>query len=681
MAINRLEISELDFDSIKNNLKSFLKQQSEFSDYDFDGSGLNILLDILAYNTHYNSYYLNMVANEAFLDTAILRDSVVSHAKTLGYTPYSMSASKAVCNVVIDSTTTTAETLTMPRGFTFASNVLDNSVYNFVVIDDITVTKSGTNFFFENLPLYQGQIVNYQFTQDNTANPKQVFVLPDASVDTKTIVVTVRPSSSNTESVIYNKVTDILDVNSTSEVYFLQESRSGKFQINFGDDAIGKKLADGSIVNISYLITNGSLSNGCDGFVPSQALQGLTQFTITTVEVAAGGSDRESVDEIRTSATSQFATQNRLVTFKDYESHIKRNYPALDSISVWGGEEEVPPVYGKVFISMKPKANYYISETEKKRIIDELITPKSIVSVQAEIIDPDYLYLLVNAYVKYDPRRTTASEDSIKTNIRNAVINYRNTYLNKFAARFVLSKIQDDVDDTNMNAIIGSEMTLRLQKRFKPYLNESRSYTINFTTPLHRGTISNKILSTAFNVLDAEGVERTVTFDEIPQSYSGISSIKVIDPGSGYTSTPTVTITGDGSGAEATATIVNGRVQSINITKRGIDYTRAIISITGGNGYGASASAVIDARTGTIRTIYYDSNAERQVVNDNAGTIEYDTGIIDIFGINIRSVSSTDGLIRLSMESEVGIVESNKHTILTIDEDDSSSITVDLVKI
>lgn len=681
MAINRLEISELDFDSIKNNLKSFLKQQSEFSDYDFDGSGLNILLDILAYNTHYNSYYLNMVANEAFLDTAILRDSVVSHAKTLGYTPYSMSAAKAVCNVVIDSTTTTAETLTMPRGFTFASNVLDNSVYNFVVIDDVTVTKSGTNFFFENLPLYQGQIVNYQFSQDNTANPKQVFVLPDASVDTKTIIVSVRPSSSNTESIVYNRVTDILDVNATSEVYFLQESRSGKFQINFGDDSIGKKLADGSIVNISYLTTNGSLSNGCDGFVPAQALLGLTQFNITTIEAAAGGSDRESVDEIRASATSQFATQNRLVTFKDYESHIKRNYPALDSISVWGGEEEVPPVYGKVFISMKPKANYFISETEKKRIIDELITPKSIVSVQAEIIDPDYLYLLVNSYVKYDPRRTTTSDDNIKTNIRNAIISYRNTYLNKFASRFVLSKIQDEVDDTNMNAIIGSEMTLRLQKRFRPHLNENRSYRIDFTTPLHRGTISNKILSTAFNVYDNNGVERTVTFDEIPQSYSGISSISVTDPGSGYTTAPTVTITGDGSGAEATATIVNGRVQSINISKRGIDYTRAIISITGGGGFGAVASAVIDARTGTIRTIYYDSNAERQVVNDNAGTIEYDTGIIDIFGITIRSVSSSDGLIRLSIESEVGIVESNKHTILTIDEDDSSSITVDLVKI
>jgi hypothetical protein len=432
---------------------------------------------------------------------------------------------------------------------------------------------------------------------------------------------------------------------------------------------------------MSYLISSGADPNGVAGFVASTSLSGLTDFTVNVVSAAAGGSDRESVDSIKSSATSQFATQNRLVTFKDYETYISQNYPSLDSISVWGGEDETPPVYGKVYISIKPKSNYYISEAEKQRIIDDIITPKSIVAVQSEIVDPEYLYLLVNSYVKYDSRKTVLSEDALKTSIRNAIINYRDINLNKFGATFVLSKMQDDVDGTSLNSIIGSEVTVRLQKRFLPSLNTNKSYIIAFNSPLHRGTISNRLTSSTFNVLDSDGVERTVIFEEVSQAYSGISSISVTNSGSGYTQSPTVTITGDGTGATAEAVIVNGKIEKINVTKRGINYTRAIVTITGGNGSGASAIAVIDARTGQLSTIYYDSNAEKQIVNENAGTIDYDNGILNISDIKILSVSSTDGYIRLDIESERGIVESVKNTIITIDETDSSSITTELVKV
>ena len=680
---DRLRISELDFDTIKSNLKTFLNQQSEFTDYDFDGAGLNILLDILAYNTHYNAYYLNMVANEAFLDTALLRDSAVSHAKTLNYVPHSTRAPVAIIDFSVESNTTTAATMTISDGFSFLSNQIDSKSYNFVVLDDVTVTKANSKFVFENLEIYEGQLVTYNFTHNSATNPKQVFTLPDNNIDTTTLKVTVAPSVGNTSTSVYNKVTDILNVDGTSEVFFLQEERSGKYQIYFGNDVVGKSLPDGASVSTTYLLNNGTAANKANNFVATATLtdslgNSQTNFTITPVSAAAGGADRESVDDIKFSAAAQFSTQNRLVTFKDYESYILNNYPNLDSVSIWGGEDNVPRVYGKVFVSLKPTANYYISEAEKQRIIDEIISPKAIVAVQTEILDPEFLYLIVESDVQYDAKKTNNSEAAIKQSIRNAVLSYRDRELNKFDTRFILSKMQDDIDDTDLNAILGSETIVRVQKRFKPTVGSSQAYTINFNVPLHRGTITNKLVSSEFGVNDSNGVARAVTFEEIPQSFSGITSISISNPGTGYTTAPTVTITGDGTGATATATIVNGSIQSIEVSNRGIDYSRAIITITGGGGYGATAIAVIDARTGVLRTIYYDTNAERQIVDSKAGTIDYDAGVITINDINIRSIDTDDELIRLSIESEKGIIQSVRNTILTIDEDDPTSIVTTL---
>jgi len=657
--VDRLRITELDFDTIKSNLKTFLNQQAEFTDYDFEGSGLSVLIDLLAYNTHYNAYYLNMVANEAFLDTALLRDSAVSHAKTLNYVPHSARAPVAIIDFTVESNTTTSATMTLNEGFSFLSNQIDSKSYNFVVLDDVTVTKSNTEFVFENLEIYEGQLVSYNFTYNQSSNPKQIFTLPDDNIDTTTLKVTVTPNAGNTATTVYNKVTEILDIDATSEVFFLQEERNGKYQIYFGNDVVGKSLADGSVVTATYLLTNGEAANKANNFVATASVvdslnNSLTDFTINPISAASGGSARESVDDIKFSAAAQFSTQNRLVTFKDYESYILNNYPNLDSVSVWGGEENTPPVYGKVFVSLKPTNNYFISETEKQRIIDEIISPKSIVAVQTEILDPEYLYLIIENSVQYDSKKTTSSETAIKQIIRDAILGYRDRELNKFGARFILSKLQDDVDETDMNSILGSETVVRVQKRFEPSLNSSQAYTINFNVPLHRGTISNKLVSSEFVVNDSNGIARTVTFEEIPQSYSGISSISISNPGTGYTTAPTVTITGDGVGATATATVVNGSIQSIEVTNRGIDYTRAIVTISGGNGYGATATAVIDARTGALRTIYYDTNAERQVVDSTAGAIDYDSGIVTINDINIRSVVTSDGLIRLSIEAEKG---------------------------
>jgi len=681
MANARLQISELDFDQIKQNLKSYLQQQSTFQDYDFEGSGLSVLLDILAYNTHYNSYYLNMVANESFLDTAILRDSVVSHAKTLGYTPHSITAPEAIINLTIDSSNTTPDVIVVPRGTSFSSSLIDTTSYNFVLLDDATATKSGTSFYFDNLRIYEGNLPTYSFTYNQSSNPKRTFTLPDSGIDTSTIKVSVVPNSGNTLTQVYNAVTDILEITSESAVYFLQEGKNGKFQLSFGDGVLGKELNDGSIVSVSYLITKGDAANKASSFVPNASINGLTNITVTTVSVAAGGSMRETIDSIKFGAAAQFSTQNRLVTFKDYETFLKRSYPNIDSLSVWGGEDETPPVYGKVFVSLKPKENYYITETEKQRIIDEIIKPKSIVAVSTEIIDPKYLYIIVENYVQYDKTKTTSTPVAIKNAIKNSIINYKNTYLNKFGSTFVLSKMQDYIDSVDLNTITGSETVLRLQKRFEPTLNSAATYQIEFNAPLHRGTTTNKMVSSNFNVYDEVGTLRNVIIEEIPESYTGISDIQVINAGSGYTTAPTVTITGDGVGATASAVIVNGRIQSINITNRGINYSRAIITISGGNGYGGIATAVLDGRYGTLRTVYFDDNAERQIVNSNVGSINYDTGLVTLTNLNIISLSTFDNLVRLTIESEKGIVKSFRNTIITLDDTDTTSITTELVEI
>ena len=680
MANARLQISDLDFDQIKTNLKAYLKQQSQFQDYDFDGAGLNILLDILAYNTHYNSYYLNMVANEAFLDTALLRDSVVSHAKTLGYIPFSVTAPRAIVNVTVNSGTTTPETLTIPKGFTFSSNLIDSLSYNFVVLEESTVTKSNTSFFFEDLEIYEGSLVSYVFNYTENSNPKSGFVLPDNNIDTKTISVSVSPNVGNTSTQVYNQVTDILDITSTSEAYFLQESKNGNYEIYFGDGVIGKALNDGAVVTVTYLVTNGVAANQTDGFIAAAPIGAYSDIVIDVVDVASGGATRETVDSIKYSAAAQYATQNRLVTTSDYESYIKSKYPSIDSLSVWGGEDETPKVFGKVYISLKPKTNYFISETEKQRIIDEIINPKAIVSVSAEIRDPEFLYLIVESLVQYDQKKTSLDEGTIRNNIRQAILDFRDTNLNKFAGTFVLSKLQDAVDSTNGEAIIGSETVVRVQRRFKPKLNESASYTIQYDVPIQRGTLVDKLTSTQFTVFDIAGVARAAQFEEATQSFTGISSIQVTNPGVGFTTAPTITITGDGSNATAEAVIVNGKIQSINITNRGTDYTRATISITGGNGFGAEAVVVIDGKTGTLRTVYFDSLAQRQIINSNAGTINYDTGEIIINDIRFLSVNSDDGLIRLTIEAEKGIIESKKRNILTIDEDDPTEISTILEK-
>jgi hypothetical protein len=680
---DRLRVTELDFDTIKQNLKTFLNQQSEFTDYDFEGSGLNILLDVLAYNTHYQAYYLNMVANESFLDTALLRDSVISQAKVLGYVPYSRKAPRAIINFTANTSSNAVATLTIPKGYRFLSEQVDGVSYGFVTLTETKVTKANNDFTFLNLPIYEGQLVTYSYTHNESTNPKQVYTLPDTEIDTTTISVTVQPSPSNTDITVYSLATDSSNTTTKSEVFYLQEGKSQQYDIYFGNNVIGKKLPDGAIVTVQYVVTNGEAANKANNFVATETLvdslgNTQTDFIINPINSASGGAERESVDNIKFAAPLLYTTQNRLITFSDYEAYISKNYPAVDSVSVWGGEDESPPKFGVVYIALKPKDGYFLSDNEKQRIIDEIIKPKAIVAIQTVIREPEYLYLKVLSNVRYSAKKTTLTEDQLKTLIRNSILTYKTTNLDKFGAQFILSRVQDTIDKVDTNSIIGSSVSVLLQKRFTPSLNKSTPYVIDFSVPLRRGTIGNKLTSTYFTVVDSQGIDRSVQFDEIPQSFSGVSTIQVTNPGSGFTSSPTITIVGDGAGATAAATIVNGQIQNIEVINRGIDYTRATVSISGGGGYGAAAVASVDGRVGTIRTVYYDNFAQRQIVDENAGEIDYNSGKITISNILIKDVESADNEIRVTIESEKDIINSVKNTIISIDENDPSSISTTL---
>jgi hypothetical protein len=677
---DRLRVTELDFDEIKNNLKLFLSQQSEFTDYDFEGSGLSVLLDILAYNTHYNAYYLNMVANEAFLDTALLRDSVVSHAKTLGYVPYSQKAPIATINFTCQSSNNNPGKLLIPSGYSFLSNQIDNSTYNFVVLEDVIVSKANSQYIFENLQIYEGQLLTYNFVHDESTNPKRVFTLPDTNVDTSTIKVLVSNSSSNTNFEVFRRVEDINEVEGTDPIFFVQETREQKYQVYFGNGSIGKTIPDGAVVAISYLVTEGIAANKANNFVATTPLidinaESINNFIINPIVAASGGSDREDVDTIKLLAPSQFVSQNRLVTKNDYASYLTRTYLAADSISVWGGEEQSQKSYGKIFIAIKPKEGFFISETEKRRIVTDILQPKNVVGTNVEILDPEFIFIKTTSRVRYDKDKTTRTPSNLIDSITNSIIQYKNNFIDNFNSVFILSKLENQIDLTDPS-IIGSETSIRVEKRIVPSLNTVSSYIIDFGIPINRGTLLNRLVSNDFRILDGT-VIRVAQIEETPESFTGVEQILISDPGSNYTSSPTVTITGDGFGATAEATIVNGKVQSITITNRGANYTRAIVSISGGGGFGATATALVSGKIGNLRVIYYDENAEKRVIKREIGTINYDTGLIEINDLNIISIVSGQ-FLKIDVESQRSIIESFRNTIITIDETDPTAIVVQL---
>ena len=528
---SKLNISQLDFDAIKANLKQFLSNQDHFKDYDFEGSGMSILLDLLAYNTHYLSYNANILANEMFIDTADLRESIVSLAKALGYTPNSAKASTADINVVINNAT--GSSITMNAGTQFTTRV-DNVNYNFVTIGSKTITPVDGVYTFSNLKIYEGTFVTYNYTVD-TSDVDQKFLIQSNNADTATLTVKVQNSATDTTIATYTKATSITELDSTSKVYFLQESDDGKFEVYFGDGVIGKALENGNIITLQYVVTNKAAANGAKSFSLSGNIGGFSDVSITVNSNAANGAEAETNDSIRFNAPKSYSSQDRAVTIEDYKLKVKELYANTQAVSAWGGEDAETPFYGRVYISILPKSGSNLTETTKDNLITEL-KKYSVASVTPVIVNTDTIKLILNISAKYDQKVTTKTSDTLKTDITTTLTNYNTNTLQKFDSIFRHSKLVGLIDTTD-TSILSNITTIKLRKNITPTLNSSTKYTVNFSNALynpHTGhnSASGGILETSgFKINgdttniwylddDGQGNVRRYRFDGSTRSYA-----------------------------------------------------------------------------------------------------------------------------------------------------------------
>lgn len=688
MAANTgINVTNLDFNQIKTSLKSFLQSQDTLKDYNYDGSALSILLDVLAYNTQYNAYYLNQVANELFLDTAIQRASVVSHAKELGYVPKSSIAPAAVINLKVNQVTDSS--LTLPKFTNFLSEAIDGVNYNFVTTDSTTVNVSNNIANFNNVTIKQGLPVTYNFTVDSIQNPKYTFVIPDANVDTTTLQVSVSESSSNNNYQIYNHATSYLTLDGKSTVYFLQENVSGLYEVYFGNGVLGKELNDGNIVSLSYVVTNGSSAAGANSFVLMDSISGYSNTTVYSVGSSSKGGDAESIQSIRFQAPKSYAAQGRAVTKEDYVTAIQENTLgySFDAVSVWGGQENNPPVYGQIFISLKPSGAYNLTETQKTRLIQDVIKPISVMTVEPTIVDPDYTYIKVNANVYYDPKKTNLTSAQIEESVKTAIYNTASSTLNTFNSTFSSYLFNSTINNVD-NSIITNEISIQLQKKFYTILSKPTTYTFYYGTPLQKGMFLSGINSSpSIQFRSTENpliIIPGVFVEEVPTSTGGVESISILNKGFGYQYTPTVTISGDGSGATAIATInTDGTIKAITVTSSGNNYTSAIATITPASGdttgkLGA-ATVTLQGQYGTLRTYYNNTQYVKTVLNSNAGTVDYTNGIVTLNSFGPVQVDNDLGQLTISANPTTTIISSTYNRIITIDPYDPNAVVVNVI--
>ena len=479
MASNKLEVSDFDFDNIKANLKTFLRSQSEFQDYDFEGSGFSILLDTLAYNTHYLGFNANMLANEMYLDSADIRKNIVSLAKMLGYTPSSVRAPEASIDILVGDGT--GSSITMTKGTAFTTTV-DGTTFQFINNADIVTTPVNGVYRFSDVKIYEGTLVTFRYTVDTT-DTDQKFIIPSSLADTSTLVVKVQTSSNDTTTNTYTLATGLATVQSTSKVYFLQEIEDGKFEIYFGDGVIGSALTNGNIIILEYIVTNVEAANGASTFTASTTISGFSNLTITTNSNAQGGTTAESKESVRFNAPLQYSAQNRAVTTSDYESLVQSLYPNALSVSAWGGEDGETPIYGTVVIAIKAASGSTLTTATKQSIVTQL-KKYNVASVRPVIVDPETTFILITSNVKYDEKLTTKTATTLKSDITSVLSNFNDNTLQKFDGVFRYSKVTSLIDDTD-TSIISNITTIKIRKEFTPTLNSSTRYNIYFRNSLY----------------------------------------------------------------------------------------------------------------------------------------------------------------------------------------------------
>ena len=518
-----VNFTNLDFDQIKTSLKDYLRENSNFTDYDFEGSNLSSIIDVLAYNTYINSYNANMISNEVFIDSATLRENVVALARNIGYTPRSRTASKAIISFFVDTTNfgTKPVTLTLKKGVvTTSSAVLGTTSYAFCIPNDITVPVVDGIATFNNVTIYEGTFLTSNFTVSSlTPAPPARYVLENANIDTSSLEVTVRDTQSSTSVKKFIFSDTLIEVTSSSRVYFLQEVEDQRYEVIFGDGVFGEALKSQNYIEVSYITSNGEAANGISSFTYNGRIvdnnnnlvsKGIS--ILSTVNESVGGKEIESVDSIKRYAPKIYSTFNRAVTASDYEALIPKIYPETQSISAFGGEELNPPQYGKVFLTIKPFYGPYVPESIKNNL-NTILRKYSVAGIVTEIQDLKYLYVEAHINAYFNPN-LTPSADSVKTVVLNNVNSYADSAeMNKYGARFKYSKFQAVVD--NSNAAVTSNITkIEIRRDLMPSLNQNAEYELCFGNAFYvKSSQGYNIRSSGFNVY---GISDTVYLSDIP---------------------------------------------------------------------------------------------------------------------------------------------------------------------
>ena len=529
-----VNLTNLDFDQIKTTLKNYLKANSNFTDYDFEGSNLSTILDVLAYNTYITSYNANMVANEVFIDSATLRENVVSLARNIGYVPKSRKAATSTVSFFVDTSNITPPpvSLTLHKGpIASTSGSFGNQSFVFSILEDITVPVFNNIASFDEIKIYEGVLLTSNFTY-NPRNPNQRYILPNSGIDTDLISAIVRPNETSTISVKYNLQNSLFNVNSESEVYYIQEIEDERYELIFGDGVFGKALDDGNYIQVSYIVSNGDSGNGISQFTFSGRLS-YTRNSITynitsgislltTGLISLGGESIEPVESIRKFAPRIYASQNRALTSNDYETLIPAKiYPETESISVFGGEELIPPQYGKVFISIKPRTGDFLPNLIKENIKLKL-KQYAVAGIVPEILDLKYLYLEVISNVYYNSNLAPSTSNVSSIVQSNALKYAESTELNKYGARFKYSKFLKIIDDSH-DAVTSNITRIQMRRDLRVVLNSFAEYSIGFGNQFHINSMNGyNIKSTAFRV---SGISEEVYISDIPDTNRSTGSI------------------------------------------------------------------------------------------------------------------------------------------------------------
>jgi hypothetical protein len=551
----QFNVTELDFDKIKASIKDHFRSQTQYNDWDFDGSGLSTLLDILAYNTHYNAMVAHFSLNETFLDSAQIRGNVVSHAKLLGYTPKSTAAPTAILNLVVTPGLNPPASIEVTRGTRFTTSI-DGTAYPFVVISAVEASLLSGTYSFNTAnspanPVYikQGVLKRMVYRVDNAVE-NQKFEIPEVNVDTSTLRVRIKENESSTQYETYTKFSTLSGVTAASTIYFTQENASGKFEVYFGDGYIGKKPFTNNIVEIEYVYTDGTFANGASVFIPADTIGGYSNIAVTTSSNASGGAARETIESIRYNAPLTFVSQNRAVTADDYKAIISKEFGAIDSISVWGGENAIEPDFGKVFISIKPSGKDLLSDAEKQQILNVILSGKNVVSIRPFIVDPEYTYITLEVFFKYNPNLTDRSRIELQGLVRDTIQTYANENLQKFDGVFRYSNLLKNIDSSDP-AILNSDARVYMYKYAVPRASGTNYFDLQFSSPIYQTTSSSSVLSsTIFKIggIDHElgDVPKGTTTDRIVYLYKYVGGVRtaVRAVGAVYATTGQVVING-----------------------------------------------------------------------------------------------------------------------------------------